>query len=322
LSAKREAAASDPLEALRAGGKRTLAQALAAIEAAPLDAATLALLDAAYAAPRAHVVGLTGPPGVGKSTLLARLIRAYREQARTTGVIAVDPSSKRSGGALLGDRMRLEHDPEDRGIYVRSMAARERLGGLAPSTYIGVVLMRALFDVVLVETVGVGQSETDVAAVCDTVVLCIQPGSGDAIQFMKAGIAEIPDVAVVNKADLGTIADRAKHDLESALALGRGTDGDWRVPVIALSAGEGRGVAELLAHLDGHAAQLRAGDLAARRARQAEVWLEEAIRDGFGRFGLARARRQEPAAQTSPFARLAEIAGTLRRSLAGPDLDP
>lgn len=314
--------AADPLSNLRAGGKRALAQALAAIEAAALDETTLGLLDAAYAAPRAHVIGLTGPPGVGKSTLLARLIGIYRDQDRTVGVIAVDPSSRRSGGAVLGDRMRLVLDPEDRGVYVRSMAARERLGGLAPSTFAGVVLMRALFDLVLVETVGVGQSETDVASVCDTVVLCVQPGSGDAIQFMKAGVVEIPDVAVVNKADLGAVAERTRHDLESALTLARGTGGGWRVPVVTLSASEGTGMPELLARLDDHAAHLDAGDLATRRARQAELWLTEAIRDEFGRFGRAQARVVEPTAKASPFARLAEIASTLRRTLAGPDLDP
>ena len=129
-------------------------------------------------APRAHVIGLTGPPGVGKSSLVSRLIEAYRARGRTVGVITVDPSSRRCGGALLGDRARIDVDPEDQGVFVRSMAARGRLGGLAALTPAAVVLMRAVYDQVIVETVGVGQSETEVAAVADTVVFCVQPGLG------------------------------------------------------------------------------------------------------------------------------------------------
>ena len=155
------------------------------------------------AQPRAHVVGVTGPPGVGKSSLCAALVAAWRKDGKTVGVIAVDPSSKASGGALLGDRVRIVHDPADDGVFVRSMAARDRLGGLADQTLAAMVVMRALFDRVLIETVGVGQSETDVAGVADTVVFCVQPGSGDSLQFMKAGIVEIPHLIVVTKADLG-----------------------------------------------------------------------------------------------------------------------
>jgi LAO/AO transport system kinase len=174
-----------------------MASALARIEAAPGEAETLALLDAAYGSPRAHVVGITGPPGVGKSSLLSRLITAYRGQGRTVGVIAVDPSSRRSGGALLGDRTRFQIAPEDPGVFVRSMASRGRLGGLSALTPAAMVLMRAVYDLVLVETVGVGQAETEVAAVSDSVAFCVQPGSGDSLQYLKAGIAEIPDVALV-----------------------------------------------------------------------------------------------------------------------------
>ncbi len=180
------------LAALASGGKPALAAALAALERAPEDESTLALLDAAYAAPRGQVVGVTGPPGVGKSTLLGALIALWRGEGQSVGVIAVDPSSRRSGGALLGDRTRLRTDPADAGVFVRSMAARDKLGGLAALTHSAMVLMRALFDRVLIETVGVGQSETDVAGAADTVVLCVQPGSGDSLQFMKAGIVEIP----------------------------------------------------------------------------------------------------------------------------------
>ena len=170
---------------------------------------------------RAQVIGLTGPPGVGKSTLIARLIEALRAEDRSVGVIAIDPSSRRSGGALLGDRVRLALDAEDPGVFVRSMAARGRLGGLAAEAFAATLLMRAVYDRVIVETVGVGQSETDIAIVADTVVLCVQPGSGDSLQYIKAGIAEIPDIAVIGKADLGSIALKAQSDLEAALALER-----------------------------------------------------------------------------------------------------
>ena len=201
------------------GDKAAIARALAALERAPEAAASLDLLDAAYLAPRARVVGVTGPPGVGKSSLLGVLIAELRGAGRTVGVIAVDPSSRLSGGALLGDRLRLLSDPRDSGLFVRSMAARDRLGGLADLTVAAMVLMRAIFDVVLIETVGVGQSEADVAGAADSVVFCVQPGSGDSLQFMKAGIVEIPHIAVVTKADKGADARRALADLKGALTL-------------------------------------------------------------------------------------------------------
>ena len=164
--------------------------------------ALAALLDAACAAARAHVIGLTGPPGVGKSTLTNTLVARARARGETVGVIAVDPSSRRTGGALLGDRARIATDPEDRGVYVRSMAARDRLGGLSDQTVAAMVLMRAIYDLVLVESVGIGQSEADISFVADTVLLCVQPGSGDSLQFMKAGVTELPDVVAVTKADM------------------------------------------------------------------------------------------------------------------------
>lgn len=303
------------LAQLRGGGKRALARALAEIESDPDDEATLELLDAAWREPRAQVIGLTGPPGVGKSTLVSALIEAWRRDGRTVGVIAIDPSSRRSGGALLGDRIRLELDPEDAGVFARSMAARQRLGGLAPLAHAAAVLMRALFDVVVVETVGVGQSETDVSDVADTVVLCVQPGSGDSVQYMKAGIAEIPDIAVVNKADLGAVAIRAKNDLRTALALAPA--GEWTVPVVVASAAEGRGIDELRGRIAEHAAYLaRTGELAARRRARAQRWLEDGLRDEFGRHGLERARRLpgglELASGRSPFRHLQEISSRLR----------
>ena len=153
--------------------------------------------------PPAHVIGLTGPPGAGKSSLLSALVAAWRGDGRTVAVLAVDPSSKRSGGSLLGDRARIEHDPKDDGVLIRSTAAGGRLGGLAPPTREAAEALAPAFDIVVIETVGVGQSETDVEQVCDTTAVVVQPASGDTLQFLKAGIMEVPDVLVVTKADLG-----------------------------------------------------------------------------------------------------------------------
>lgn len=238
---KSEQAAAQRIAAIREGGKVALARALADIERAGDHDDMVALLDAAYAEPGGHVVGVTGPPGVGKSSMLSALIQHLRAGGRSVGVIAIDPSSKRSKGALLGDRTRIVTDPDDQQVFIRSMAARDRLGGLAEITIDAAVLMRALFDVVLVETVGVGQSETDVAMLADTVLFCVQPASGDSLQFMKAGIMEIPDLAVVTKADLGAAAERTRIDVVSALkAAGRVRDG-WKVRVLSIAAQPWRG---------------------------------------------------------------------------------
>jgi LAO/AO transport system kinase len=207
-----------------------------------------------------YVVGVTGPPGAGKSSLLGELVAAWRRAGRSVAVLAVDPTSRRSGGALLGDRARIPSDPGDRGVFIRSTAAGERLGGLAPATRAAAQALAAAFDVVVIETVGVGQSETEVADVADTVVVVVQPGSGDVLQFLKAGIMEIPDLLVVTKADLGAVAQRARRDLLAAL---RALGSDAEVVMVS-SVAPAQGFDDLMAALHRHRERL---DLPARRTR-------------------------------------------------------
>lgn len=263
------------VDAVAAGGKRALAAALAEIEARPDAAATVELLDEAFVRPRGLALGLTGPPGAGKSTLTGALIRRWREQGRTVGVIAVDPSSAASGGALLGDRTRLRTDPSDLGVFVRSLAARDRLGGLAAAAFPSMVLLRAMFDRVIVETVGVGQSETAVAGLADLTILCVPPGAGDEVQHMKAGILEIPDLVVVTKADLGGPAARTRAGLTAALSLG-----ERAAPVLTCAAATGEGVPALVDAIEGAAARLQTGE--SRRHAQAIRWAEQQLQTRFG----------------------------------------
>jgi LAO/AO transport system kinase len=193
--------------------------------------------------------------------LLSRLVAEWRRRSRSVAVLAVDPSSRRSGGALLADRARIDVDPADRKVFVRSTAAGDRLGGLAPATRAAATALAAAFDVIVIETVGVGQSETDVADIADTVVVVVQPASGDVLQFLKAGIMEVPDVLVVTKADLGRPAARAVGDLRAALK----SLGATETPVIAVSsASPPCGIDALADALDAHRKTL---DLAARRVR-------------------------------------------------------
>jgi LAO/AO transport system kinase len=212
--------------------------------------------------PPAHIVGVTGPPGVGKSSLLSRLVAGWRARERSVAVLAVDPSSRRSGGSLLGDRARIEVDPRDPAVFIRSTAAGGRLGGLAPATRAAASALAVPFDVVVIETVGVGQSETEVADVADSVAVVIQPGSGDVLQFLKAGIMEVPDVLVVTKADLGRPASRAVADLQAAL---RSLGAAEHAAVLAVSSlAPPHGIDELIDALDAHRDGL---DLPARRLR-------------------------------------------------------
>lgn len=225
---------------------------------------------------QAHVIGVTGPPGAGKSTLLSALLHAWRAQGRTVAMLAVDPSSRRSGGSLLGDRARIDFDPADRGILIRSTAAGERLGGVAWATRAAAHALAAAYDIVVIETVGVGQAETEIADVADTVAVVVQPGSGDVLQFLKSGIMEIPDVLVVTKSDLGQIATSTRRDLSAALR----SLGSRSTRVVGVSSlPPPSGIEDLVTALEEHHKSL---DLTARRlhARRASALTEFTVEHG------------------------------------------
>jgi LAO/AO transport system kinase len=262
------------LERLRGGDPRAVARLISWVEDGDRDQLREAAEALNPAAGRAQVIGLTGSPGVGKSTLAAALVAAYRDQGLTVGVLAVDPSSPFTGGALLGDRVRMQAHALDEGVYIRSMATRGHLGGLAWATPQAVrVLDAAGCDVVLVETVGVGQAEVEVAGLADTTLVALAPGFGDAVQVAKAGILEVADVFVVNKADRDG-AQVVARDLRQMLHLGEARP--WQVPVVLTVAERGDGVDKLVEAIAAHRRQLESsGELDRRRRRRAAREIEE-----------------------------------------------
>ncbi len=237
---------------------------------------------------RGHLIGLTGPPGAGKSSLTSALIGLWRQRGLRIGILAVDPSSPMSGGALLGDRLRMLANDADNEVFIRSLACRGEVGGLSPEVWPMSLLMLAAFDIVLVETVGVGQKEIDVSKMTDTTCFVAQPASGDSIQFIKAGIMEIPDVLVVNKEDIGAAARKTFAELRATLRRQKSADKHrWPVPVLSVSAARGTGIEALANALEHHRGWLaEQGSLAARRRRFQAEWVLKRLREQFGQFGI------------------------------------
>ena len=285
------ATSSDLVARARSGDKRSIARLLTIVENDEPGAADA--MRALYPdTGRAQIVGITGPPGGGKSTLVNRLAAAFRERASHVAIVAVDPSSPFSGGAILGDRIRMRERFLDEGIFIRSMASRGHTGGLARATVRVVNVLDALgTDVVLVETVGVGQEEVDVIRVADTVCLVTVPGLGDDIQAIKAGILEIADVLVVNKADRPG-ADETARDLAQMLSLAK--DRPWKTPIIRTSAQTGEGLPQLLDAIAKHRSwSLSSGEHEDRRRAAARAEVEALLREALlreleGRVGAAR----------------------------------
>ena len=276
----------DLVERARNGEARAVARLISLVEdASPLLREVMAGL-APYAG-NAQVVGITGSPGVGKSTSTNALVTALRATGKRVGVLAVDPSSPFSGGALLGDRVRMQDHALDKDVYIRSMASRGHLGGLAWTTPQALrVLDAAGCDVVLVETVGVGQSEVEIASLADTTLVLLAPGMGDGIQAAKAGILEIGDVYVVNKADRDG-AESVRRELRNMLALAERTEDDWKPPIVLTVAQTGQGVDEVVEKIDAHRAWMESsGELDRRRVRRARDEIEAiavtALRERWG----------------------------------------
>jgi LAO/AO transport system kinase len=271
-------AVPDLVEALERGERRAIARLLTLIEDGDPETLRDVVRRIYPRTGQARIMGVTGSPGVGKSTLVNVLAAELRERGQSVAVVAVDPSSPFTGGALLGDRVRMQGHHADEGVFIRSMAARGHLGGIAFATPQAVLVLDAAgFDVVVVETVGVGQSEVEVASTADTTVVCVAPGMGDSIQAAKAGILEVADVFVINKADHGG-AGKTESELRGMLELGHELGGDsaWWPPIVRTVAVRSEGIGELVEAVDDHREHLVAsGELETRRRDRAEHVVRE-----------------------------------------------
>jgi LAO/AO transport system kinase len=300
--------------ALLSGDVRALARAISLAEDRDPQATDLVAELQSHTG-KAYLVGLTGSPGSGKSTLADALVKVIRERGQTVGVIAVDPSSPFTGGAVLGDRIRMSRHTLDKGVFIRSMGARGHLGGLAAATREAIHLLDAYGrDIVMVETVGVGQSELEISTICDTVVLVVMPESGDAVQSIKAGILEIADVFVVNKADIGG-AEKTRRLIQDALALGQKQA--WTPPIVIASAAKEEGIDKVWNAVLSHRKFLEdSGGLASRREQRlkqevvaivAERAREDARQMLEGETAVGRRLRENRNGKLNPYALAQEL---------------
>jgi LAO/AO transport system kinase len=290
--------ANEELDKARNGDVRALARLLSLVEDESPRVRSV-IKDLLPDTGGARVIGLTGAPGAGKSTVTGALLSAFRQAGRRVAVLAVDPSSPFTGGALLGDRIRMQEHATDEGVYIRSMASRGHLGGLAASTPQAVrVLDAAGFELIIIETVGVGQAEVAIASLADSVVVLLAPGMGDAVQAAKAGILEVADLFVVNKADKPD-AQQVVRDLRNMVALADRDDSDWKPPIVSTTATKGEGIGELTERLDQHWSWLNStGELKRRRQARAREELT-ALAFAALRGRLAASRLDELAAQVA-----------------------
>ena len=266
--------------------KIELSKMLEKIEVDGESSENIKLLDEFHSKPKSHVLGITGPPGAGKSSLIDKLISIIREKKKTVGVVAIDPSSSKSGGALLGDRTRFQLDPNDGGVYVRSMAAKDYLGGVSELTYPTMTVMRSKFDFLIIETVGVGQSETSIKDIVDTVILCVQPGSGDTIQFMKSGIFEIPDLVVVTKCDMEKLSNQTFSDLSGSSSYFKDKNA-WDIKIILTSSHKNIGLDSLIKEIENRWRWLiKENVININRSSQDIQWMKNCIIREFGMMGL------------------------------------
>lgn len=232
-----------------------------------------------------HLIGITGPPGAGKSSITATLIKFWRKYGLKVAVLAVDPSSPATGGALLGDRLRMHSVSIDDNVFIRSLACREEFGGLSIEVWPMSLVMLSVFDIVLIETVGVGQREIDVANMTDTTCFIAQPGSGDEIQFIKAGIIEVPHIIIVNKADMGLTATKTLNNLR--MMIHKRDENGWSIKIIAASAKTGTGIETLVNILDQHRNILISNNILPVRRRKSQVyWLIKRLKEEFGSYGI------------------------------------
>jgi len=309
-------------ELVRSGDPRALARAISTVENRAPE--FLELLKALFPhTGRARIIGMTGAPGAGKSTLVDQLAREYRKQDKTVGIIAVDPTSPYTGGAILGDRIRMGSHYADTGIYIRSMATRGSLGGLAGTTSdVAAVLDASGRDLVLIETVGVGQDEVDIVRLAEITVVILVPGMGDDVQTIKAGIMEIADIFVINKSDREG-AERVEREIRAMQSLSTRSD-NWTPPIVKTIASDGTGVSELAADIASYEDFLRTHDLA--RQKKVQNWserlvemlreslLEKVLRDEMGDGAVSRYAAEIAEHKRDPYSLVEEIVGRLGRS--------